>query len=242
MSISKSTAALKYSSAILALATTLFFLSGIVYAQNNHPPILSPIGAKEISPGGPLSFSLSATDPDGNSVAYSSSQLPEGASLDPASGSFNWTPSITQLGVYEITFTVTDNGTPQLSSSETVPVRVVFRTIRQEKAWGFGGKNEITMIETTNPEDLYPKISAVEIDSNPSSSLNNLKVSENASLKFVLSSAYDIDRSSISVLIDGKSIDIPSYSDIQTFGVQNNLLSLSFYVSPKGLPREITRS
>jgi DNA-binding beta-propeller fold protein YncE len=48
------------------------------------------------------------TDPDGNPLVFSSSLLPTGATLDPATGRFRWTPSIAQLGITDLVFAATD--------------------------------------------------------------------------------------------------------------------------------------
>jgi len=51
--------------------------------------------------------------------------FPAGAAIDLLSGQFSWTPSEAQgPGVYDITVRVTDNGTPNLSDTETFTVIV----------------------------------------------------------------------------------------------------------------------
>ncbi len=89
----------------------------------NRPPTLSPIGAKMVNEGQLLAFTVSATDPDGNILTYSGGNLPTGATLSPA-GVFNWTPSFTQGGNYNVTITVTDNGSPAQSAFEIVTITV----------------------------------------------------------------------------------------------------------------------
>jgi hypothetical protein len=85
---------------------------------------LDPIGDKTVSEGAPLSFTLSATGAGGATLGWSSSTLPTGASLDPATGAFSWTPGYDQAGSYPITFTVTTDDAPPLSDSETITVTV----------------------------------------------------------------------------------------------------------------------
>lgn len=92
-------------------------------ATANRPPVLSPIGAKTVSEGQPLAFTATATDPDGNALTYSGGNLPTGATLSPA-GVFNWTPSFAQGGNYNVTITVTDNGSPAQSDFEIVTITV----------------------------------------------------------------------------------------------------------------------
>ena len=65
---------------------------------------------------------MAATDPDGDALTYSASGLPTGASFDPATKTFSWTPSFTQAGPYPgVTFTASD-GT--LTASETIAITI----------------------------------------------------------------------------------------------------------------------
>ncbi len=91
----------------------------------NQAPVLSAIGNKTVGEGQTLQFSISATDPDGNALTYSASNLPTGATFAPATGTFSWTPGYNQAGTYpNVLFTVTDNGTPPLSASEAITITV----------------------------------------------------------------------------------------------------------------------
>jgi len=67
---------------------------------------------------------VSATDPDGNVVTLSASGLPSGATFNPSTGVFTWTPGGSTAGVYTPTFKATDNGTPVASSSADVVITV----------------------------------------------------------------------------------------------------------------------
>ena len=51
---------------------------------------------------------------------------PVGASIDPKTGVFTWTPTAAQAGqVYSITVNVTDNSTPALSATQSFVVNVL---------------------------------------------------------------------------------------------------------------------
>ncbi|MBI5575198.1 MAG: PKD domain-containing protein [Deltaproteobacteria bacterium] len=91
-------------------------------ASVNNPPALSPIGDRTVAEGSALSFSVNAADPDGDALAYSTSALPAGAAFDPGTRSFNWIPSYTQAGIYQVTFTATDPG--GLFASEQITITV----------------------------------------------------------------------------------------------------------------------
>lgn len=92
-------------------------------AATNRPPVLSPIGARSVNEGQALAFTATATDPDGNALTFSAGNLPTGASFSPA-GAFSWTPTFAQAGNYNVTFTVTDNGSPAASDFEIVTITV----------------------------------------------------------------------------------------------------------------------
>ena len=80
-----------------------------ILSLQNHAPVLSPIGDKTVDRGELLTFTISATDPDGDALAYSASSLPQGASFDPETQSFSWMPSSGQGGVYpNIHFEISD--------------------------------------------------------------------------------------------------------------------------------------
>ncbi len=102
-----------------------------VNAQANQAPVLTPIGNKVVDEGQQLTFTAQATDLDvGQTLTFSlengtSGQVPVGASIDPTTGVFTWTPSAAQgAGTYTFDVVVTDNGTPALSDRETVTVTV----------------------------------------------------------------------------------------------------------------------
>jgi alpha-tubulin suppressor-like RCC1 family protein len=90
----------------------------------NRPPVLTAIGDKNANEGQLLSFSLSASDPDSNIIAYTMSPTITGAVLNSSTGAFLWTPNYVQAGVYNVTFTATDNGIPNLSDYEAITITV----------------------------------------------------------------------------------------------------------------------
>src|SRR5204863_136663 len=68
----------------------------ISIGNTNRAPVLAAIGNKSGSEGTLLTFAVSATDADGHAVTLRASGLPTGATFDPASKTFNWTPSFDQ--------------------------------------------------------------------------------------------------------------------------------------------------
>ncbi|MEW6158988.1 MAG: putative Ig domain-containing protein, partial [Verrucomicrobiota bacterium] len=60
----------------------------------NRPPVLQPIADISVNEGSPVRFTAVATDPDipANSLQFELDNAPEGASIHPLTGEFNWTP------------------------------------------------------------------------------------------------------------------------------------------------------
>ena len=93
----------------------------------NVAPVLGAIGDKEINEGSELTFDANATDADfpANALTFSlAAGAPGGATIDPSTGVFSWTPTDGPTQSQSITIVVTDNGTPALSHSETIDVTV----------------------------------------------------------------------------------------------------------------------
>ena len=79
-------------SAPLGTANTLSDFTAITITVINvdRPPTLASPGNKTAYPGDVLTFTLSATDPDKDSITYTMSGGPSGAALNPATGAFQW--------------------------------------------------------------------------------------------------------------------------------------------------------
>ena len=92
--------------------------------STNQPPVLDPIGSKSVDEGTLLTFTVTASDPDGDGLTFSAGNVPPGASFNPSTRVFSWTPAFGDAGNYNVTFTVTDDGTPTESDSETVTISV----------------------------------------------------------------------------------------------------------------------
>jgi hypothetical protein len=92
----------------------------------NNAPVLGPIGNRIIYLGQTLTFTAMATDSDlpPQQLNFTlDAGAPAGASINPNTGAFTWTPSTP--GIVNITVRVADNGTPIRSDSETIAVQVI---------------------------------------------------------------------------------------------------------------------
>jgi hypothetical protein len=99
-------------------------LPSILPSQVNRAPVLATIENRTVSIGSPLTFTVSATDPDGNPLTYSASSVPPTAIFNPATRTFAWTPTSAQLGTYRVTFQVSDGS---LSDTESVWITAIVK-------------------------------------------------------------------------------------------------------------------
>ena len=77
-----------------------------VSAVPNHAPVLAAIGNQSTTERTPLQFSVSATDAEGDSLTYTATGLPAGATF--ADRVFTWTPSVGQAGSHQVAFAASD--------------------------------------------------------------------------------------------------------------------------------------
>jgi hypothetical protein len=89
---------------------------------SNLTPVLSSIGNHTVTVGDTLTLTLSATDPNtGDTLSFSKSA----GSLGTLTGAtYTFTPTDADIGEQMVTFTVTDDGSPVLSDSETITITV----------------------------------------------------------------------------------------------------------------------
>ena len=85
----------------------------------NNPPVLDAIGNRVVNENQLLQFSVSGSDPDGDALTFSASNLPNGASF--SGQTFSWTPNFLQAGNYFVIFSVSDG---EFIVSETVTITV----------------------------------------------------------------------------------------------------------------------
>jgi parallel beta-helix repeat protein len=119
----------------------------VVAGRYNHPPELNPIGNKSVDKNSELSFSISGSDADGDTLTYSASNLPNGATFNPGTRTFSWIPTDSQSGPYDVTFTVTDIF--GALDSETIRITVIHVSVVEE--WEYildGGQGNGNMILT----------------------------------------------------------------------------------------------
>jgi CotH kinase protein/Lamin Tail Domain/PA14 domain/Putative Ig domain len=99
----------------------------VTVGEVNRAPVLEPLSSVSINEGSLLTFTAQATDADrpAQELVFSLVNPPSGASVDPVTGVFEWTPVEAQgPGVVPITLRVSDKGTPSLRDERTFTVTV----------------------------------------------------------------------------------------------------------------------
>jgi hypothetical protein len=95
--------------------------------STNTPPVLSPIANQSVQEGESLNIPLSATDGDGDGLAFSQTGLPGFCSLTDngnGTGSIACNPAVGDEGVYPVTVTVTDDGPVPAQASDPFSLTV----------------------------------------------------------------------------------------------------------------------
>jgi len=101
--------------------------SNAVLTVGNTAPALTPVSDQAINVGVTVNVTNVATDPDvpAQTLAFSLLTGPTGSTVDPASGVFNWRPTVSQANsVNPISVVVADGGSPNLSATNTFTLTV----------------------------------------------------------------------------------------------------------------------
>ncbi len=100
----------------------------ITVTEVNTAPVLAPIGDFSVDVADTLTFTAHATDADdpANALTFSLQNAPSGASIDPVTGEFSWTPNAAHGGqTYTVTVMVSDDGSPVMTDTEITHITVV---------------------------------------------------------------------------------------------------------------------
>jgi hypothetical protein len=114
----------------------------------NTDPAFEPIENQTTAMGNTLTFQTEAFHPLGNALVFSLTGAPDGASINPETGEFSFTPS--QAGTFDIMFTVADQTNEEFTDTELVTITVKkvptelalklsSNTVLLRKALGVGG-------------------------------------------------------------------------------------------------------
>jgi serine protease len=87
----------------------------------NAAPLMTTLPTQYVLPGGALQFTATATDTDGDEVAFIGTGLPAGASFNAVTGVFSW-PKATPAGDYTFVIQPTDGAVLGASTSVKISV------------------------------------------------------------------------------------------------------------------------
>ncbi|MBN1999710.1 Ig-like domain-containing protein [candidate division KSB1 bacterium] len=76
--------------------------------EANLPPLIDAPDDTVVVEGQELQFTITASDPEGDIVSITASDLPDGAVFDSLTTFFSWTPALNQQGDYAVTFIARD--------------------------------------------------------------------------------------------------------------------------------------
>ncbi|MCU7916199.1 MAG: putative Ig domain-containing protein [Candidatus Thiodiazotropha sp. (ex Gloverina cf. vestifex)] len=95
----------------------------ITVADLNRAPTISGIPDSSLAEGNAYSFTPVASDPDGNSLAFSAANLPQWASFNDSTGTLSGTPDFTAAGTYSnIVISVSDGAASASLASFNITV------------------------------------------------------------------------------------------------------------------------
>lgn len=122
--VDRGTANLNFTSFQYNAGTPTTTLQGGTLTSVNRTPSINAISPKIVIENSTLTFTASGSDPDeGDVLAFSlPGTPPTGASINPNTGLFTWTPTTGQFGSYNVTIRATDPGA--LFAETTVAITV----------------------------------------------------------------------------------------------------------------------
>ncbi|MEM7165055.1 MAG: putative Ig domain-containing protein [Planctomycetota bacterium] len=103
------------------LSTTQSF--SVLVADVNQPPLVTTIAPPTAFVQQAYVYDVDATDSDGDRVTFGLTTAPLGATIDPDSGVLLWTPGMAQVGAFDFTVSVTDDGTPPATTLHSFSVQ-----------------------------------------------------------------------------------------------------------------------
>jgi hypothetical protein len=140
----------------------------VVTIGGGRPPVVTAPAVITGTVGVPISFSVTASDPDGDAIAsLTAAPLPAGATFTPnagnTSGAFEWTPGVSQVGDHIVTFTAANdrsgNATTRIEVADTSnrpPVLTVPASI-----FGAEGVSMSVAIAATDPDGDHVTLGAL---------------------------------------------------------------------------------
>lgn len=123
----------------------------------NNPPVFTPVTDKTVKAGQTLTFQVSATDPEGQPLTYTSSGVPSGASFNQGTRTFTWSPIESQVGDYNVTFFASDG-----TNTVSIIVKITVTSANTPPVFNPVGDQQIN-----EGQLLSFQVVATDVDSDP---------------------------------------------------------------------------
>ncbi|SFM85372.1 putative Ig domain-containing protein [Methanolobus profundi] len=205
----------------------------------NRAPVLAAIGNKAVAEGSELSFTVSASDPDGDDPVLSAVGVPDDASFDENTGQFTWTTDFDDSGSYSVTFSVSDGS---LSDSETISISV--GSVNRAPVMGTIGNREVDenseiviSLSATDPDEdqLVYSISNSPEDASFSSSTGQFRWTPDHESSGIYPVTFTVSDGSLSdsetIFITVNDVNRPPVLDVIGNKVVSEGTELSFTIS-----------
>ncbi|MBP1909263.1 PGF-pre-PGF domain-containing protein [Methanolobus bombayensis] len=132
-------------------------MTGLLISEStaaSTSPVLEVIGDRSVNEDNQISFTLSATDPDDDSLLFSASDMPFGAMLNNSTGEFRWTPTYEQAGTYLTKFVVSDG-----SNVDSEYITITVNDVNREPVL-----SPLSTIQVNENEEINITLSATDPD------------------------------------------------------------------------------
>ena len=144
-----------------------------VNTAGNQRPVLAIIGPRSGSENQNLNFDITANDADSTTPTLIAQLLPSGATFSnngDGTGTFDWTPSFTQAGVYNVRFIATDG-----SLADTELVAITINNVNRAPVLASIGPRSVNeglalnfAVSATDPDLNIPTLAAENVPTNAS--------------------------------------------------------------------------
>ncbi|HEX3147871.1 MAG TPA: hypothetical protein VHR66_07285 [Gemmataceae bacterium] len=153
------------------LATTTKTITVLVREVNTAPTLANVPATANIVRGDTLSFTATATDSDilngnGNALTFSLVGAPAGASIDPDTGDFTWTPTeAIASGDHTFTVRVVDDGVPAKNDTQSITVTLSNSLLDNGDLLigGTTGNDTVTVNPAHDPTKVTVKLNGVKL-------------------------------------------------------------------------------
>ena len=111
-----------------AIPATWDLIEVIAETASNSVPVLAPIPPQNLIAGQTSTVSISATDPNGDDITLAIAGLPAWASFvdhHNGTGTLTLSPNFGDVGSLSVTVTATDDGLPNLTDTQILPLAVL---------------------------------------------------------------------------------------------------------------------